>query len=436
MDARFRAPLTVVGLGVVALVLSAPADASGDLAYGQVASWSTPGIGPVAIAADANGIVTAVGTTYPPGSRVERFTSQGQRVASWDGTGTPGGPLASPRDVAVDASGEVLISEPSRVRRFSADGVELASWAADDPSGVTVAPDGTVYVIVRNAIERRTSTGTLLSTIPLPFQVSTVGLAVAADQSVYFTAGSIFKMSASGKIEAMFGNEESRGREGGPYIGLAITQSGDIWTQGNFQLSRYSADRDLVETCAGGSDGTGASDGDLAVRGDTVFAASGGQILAYARGGSPTCNPPDLPARLGSARFSPATFRTGRTAGSATTRLRFRLSSPSQVNAAFFRYEVGVRKGSRCEPRRPTPGSTRCRVSVETGSWLIEGRAGQNSIPFSGWTKRRAPGSPVRAAKALPAGKYRVDIRAIQGIDSEVMQMGARIARQRDSGRG
>ena len=83
-------------------------------------------------------------------------TSDGQFLAAWELPEAAGGPFHEPADVAVDAEGNVYVTDHSlaRVFRFDADGTVVGSFGGFgvkpgqivSPWGVAVDAQGNVYV--------------------------------------------------------------------------------------------------------------------------------------------------------------------------------------------------------------------------------------------------------------------------------------------------
>lgn len=135
-------------------------------------------------------------------TRVVRFTPQGRYIGEW---GTPGkgpGQFDLPHGIAVDRSGRVYVAdrENLRLQIFDASGRYLAEWGSDrlgDPYGVTVARDGSIYVIdggfqpdrTRARVIHLTAAGRVLGTFTAA--TATMGdvlghdIAVGPDGTVY-----------------------------------------------------------------------------------------------------------------------------------------------------------------------------------------------------------------------------------------------------------
>lgn len=90
------------------------------------------------------------------GSRVFKFSPDGEELARWGGPGTEPGRLQAPTGIAVDADGFVYVGESggSRVQKFTADGVWVATWGESGTAdgqfvsamGLDISADGRVYV--------------------------------------------------------------------------------------------------------------------------------------------------------------------------------------------------------------------------------------------------------------------------------------------------
>ncbi|HIQ08837.1 MAG TPA: TIGR03663 family protein [Anaerolineaceae bacterium] len=90
--------------------------------------------------------------------RIQKFTADGQFITQWGtfGTGETGYALWGPRDIVIDAQGRVLVTDTGnkRVVAYDADGNFLFAFGSagvgagqfDEPVGLALAPDGTLYV--------------------------------------------------------------------------------------------------------------------------------------------------------------------------------------------------------------------------------------------------------------------------------------------------
>lgn len=124
-------------------------------------------------------------------NRVSKFTGDGQFVTSFGSIGTADGQFLEPAGVALDNDGGIYVTdkcfdrtagqngaydfEHCRVQKFDRQGQFVASWrevgGPDDllqgPTGITVAPDGTLLVAdtLNNRIVHYTATGQLLGVL-------------------------------------------------------------------------------------------------------------------------------------------------------------------------------------------------------------------------------------------------------------------------------
>ncbi len=110
-------------------------------------------------------------------ARVVRFTANGHYLGEWGITGKGPGQFNVPHGIAVDRTGRVYVAdrENFRLQIFDSRGRYLAEWGSDrvgDPYGVTVARDGSIYVVdggfqpdrTRARIVRLTRDGKVLDT--------------------------------------------------------------------------------------------------------------------------------------------------------------------------------------------------------------------------------------------------------------------------------
>jgi hypothetical protein len=113
-------------------------------------------IGGIAVDASGNVYVTDTGTTFPFPNRVQKFDSSGAFVMKWGVFGTGDGQFDTPKGVAVDASGNVFVVDWGnyRVQKFDATGAFVTKWGSSGngdgqfvlPFAVAVDGSGNVYV--------------------------------------------------------------------------------------------------------------------------------------------------------------------------------------------------------------------------------------------------------------------------------------------------
>ena len=130
--------------------------------------------GPSGLAFDADNNLLVVDSRN---DRVQRFTKEGQFLATWGSTGQGEGEFRRPWGITVDAAGDVYIADWSnnRVQKFTADGAYLMSFgtspeeggALDHPADVAVDSGGDVYVTdwANHRVQIYESSGDILTAI-------------------------------------------------------------------------------------------------------------------------------------------------------------------------------------------------------------------------------------------------------------------------------
>ena len=128
-------------------------------------TWGNSGSGngsfadPQGIAVDSTGDVYVADTGN---NRVQKFTSSGGWLASWDSTMG----IDNPLEIAVDASDKVWVVDGASVSRYSGGGALLTSWLSGGATGVDIDSDGNVWVMSTAGVVREYDvTGVLLATL-------------------------------------------------------------------------------------------------------------------------------------------------------------------------------------------------------------------------------------------------------------------------------
>jgi sugar lactone lactonase YvrE len=264
--------------------------------YGFVTAWGSFGAGNGQFFGPAGVAVDAVGNVYVTDNgnhRVQKFRSNGTYVTRW-GTGKG----SSPWGVAVDASGYVYVAcnSTARIRVFQADGTPVGGWGVwghgegqiDTPTGVAVDTAGNVYVadMGNDRIEKFTSDGTYLtqwSRWPGDGLVYPEGVAVGASGSVYVedTSYRVHRFSGDGTHMGQWG---SIGTGNGQFkdspLGVAVDSFGNVYVgdPGNQRVQKFRGNGTYVTQWGTYGSGNGEFDGPCAVAVD----ASGNVYVADA----------------------------------------------------------------------------------------------------------------------------------------------------------
>jgi len=141
-------------------------------------------------------------------ARVHKYAPDGRHVLSWGEPGIDPGQFMIPHNIAIDPDDNVYVAdrEAHRVQVFDAEGGLQAVWNnIHRPCGLTVGPDGNVYIGELN------------------------GVGLVEDCPGYGHRIEVF--SPAGKLLARFG-DPAEGEEPGHFIaphGIAVDSAGDIY---------------------------------------------------------------------------------------------------------------------------------------------------------------------------------------------------------------
>ena len=151
--------------------------------YQLVTAWGDSGTGngqfwiPWGVAVDASGDVYI---SDAGNHRIQKFNSSGSYLAQWGDSGSANGQFDFPKHVAVDSSGDVYVVDCGnyRVQKFAGNGAYLTQWGTygtgngqfSGPWGVAADRTGNVYVTDSNGrrVEKFSSTGAFLAQWAVP----------------------------------------------------------------------------------------------------------------------------------------------------------------------------------------------------------------------------------------------------------------------------
>ena len=106
--------------------------------------------GPTGVVVAPNGdIFVTEGHNPDSNNRVQKFSADGEFLASFGGTGSEPGQFLVPHDIAMDSLGRLFVADRdnNRVQIFDQDGAFLDQWHQfGRASGLFIAPNDTLYV--------------------------------------------------------------------------------------------------------------------------------------------------------------------------------------------------------------------------------------------------------------------------------------------------
>jgi streptogramin lyase len=232
-------------------------------------------------------------------ARIQRFGPDGQFISKFAIPEGSTGFLTKAKGLAVDAAGNLLVTERHRVQKISPSGQSLLKFGASDspqgplvyPAGVTVGADGSIWVADSFLVQRFTPEGQFIEVVAtngtgagqvrIPRDLATApnGDVVVVDSNNHRIA--VF--DEDGDFVRQFGSSGSGPGQFNTPAGVDVDSEGNIW------VTQATNDRVQVFTSAGeyisgfGSAGSGAeqfafesSAGLVVGEGGLVFAADPG----------------------------------------------------------------------------------------------------------------------------------------------------------------
>jgi DNA-binding beta-propeller fold protein YncE len=130
--------------------------------------WHEPGSGRTGLSGTGDGqfngpthvAVDAMGNVYVTdleNHRVQKFSSSGIFITKWGSQGSGDGQFNWPSGISVDSSGNIYVADNGnhRVQKFSSDGAYITKWGSEGSgdgqfsgsTGIAVGPSGNVYVV-------------------------------------------------------------------------------------------------------------------------------------------------------------------------------------------------------------------------------------------------------------------------------------------------
>lgn len=211
--------------------------------------------------------------------RIRHYSSTGELVHVWGGSGSGEGQLYDPEGIAVAADGSVYVSDGGndRIQQFTADGEFIRVWGENgtgdgqfmNPAGIGISPDGTVYVAdsFNNRIQQFTAMGNFVRAFgswgegPGEFSEPT-DVAVGLEGTVYvveYGNERVQQFTPSGDFVRSWGGP---GNDSGEFVfpeGIAVGPDGVVYVadSGNDRIQLFSAEGTFLEEWAESGDAPG-----------------------------------------------------------------------------------------------------------------------------------------------------------------------------------
>jgi DNA-binding beta-propeller fold protein YncE len=180
-----------------------------------LATWGKTGSAPGELNFPYGVAVDGQGNVYVAdlrNSRIQKFSSTGTLLAVFGNTGSSTERLRSPTGIDVDAQGNVYVSDVRnhRIMKFSSEGKFLLTWSQagskqfSSAKVLTLDQAGNVYLAdSRNfRVVKFSPTGKVLAIWEQPMNVPPLGITVDPQGNIYVAVKSIRKLSPSGAVLA------------------------------------------------------------------------------------------------------------------------------------------------------------------------------------------------------------------------------------------
>lgn len=205
-------------------------------------------------------------------NRIQKFTNSGAYLGQWGTRGSAAGQFYGPDGIAIDAAGDIYVVDSNnyRVQQFTNTGVFLRQWGTMGvqpgqfyplPKGVAVDASGNVFVSDCLRVQKFSGTGTFITQWgtangdgPGEFRDAT-GLAVDASGNVYVgdTGGNfgdhdrVQKFTNDGTYLTQWGTPGSGDGQFGSFVvlggpwGLAVDPGGNVYVVdfGNHRVEKF-----------------------------------------------------------------------------------------------------------------------------------------------------------------------------------------------------
>ncbi len=185
----------------------------------------------------------------PGGNRVQKFTSNGQFIATWSALGEPE-ESANPGGVAVDQGGNIYVANTSgNVLKLNSSGQFISRWNArsaqearfDSPRGITMDEDGNLYVVesINSRVQKFRPDGGFITSWSTG--LSPLDIAIDGNGNFYIAAsmfGKIEKYDSNGSYLTNWASSSPRA--------IAIDSQNRIYVVRNNIVSKYTSSGALL----------------------------------------------------------------------------------------------------------------------------------------------------------------------------------------------